>query len=151
VGEGAIRGELTRLAESCGVSDCVTFRGRVDDAALAELYARCDCFVLPAIVDAGGDTEGLGVVLLEAMSYRKPVIATRVGGIPDIVIDGQTGLLVEEKDPAGLAQAIRRVLDDPELAVRLGWAGAMCVQERCGWDRIVDAIEALYRGEEPAL
>ena len=145
VGEGSPKAELLALAARLGIADRVTFHGRVDDDALSELYARCDVFVLPAIVDAHGDTEGLGVVLLEAMSYRKPVIASNVGGIPDIVHDGETGLLVAQKDPAALAAALARVLDDRELASQLARQGADYVQQRFDWERIVDEIEALYR------
>ncbi len=79
------------------------------------------------------------------MSYRKPVIASNVGGIPDIVHDGETGLLVAQKDPAALAAALARVLDDRELASQLARQGADYVQQRFDWERIVDEIEALYR------
>lgn len=148
VGEGNLKAELMKRAAQLGISDRVIFHGRVDDDALITLYARCSLFVLPSIIDSHGDTEGLGVVLLEAMSYQKPVIATSVGGISDIVRDGETGLLVAEKSAPALAQAIERILDDPELARRLGKQGAEYVKERFDWDRIVDEIETLYRGVE---
>jgi glycosyltransferase involved in cell wall biosynthesis len=148
VGEGNLKPELMKRAAHLGISDRVSFHGRVDDSSLAELYARCSLFVLPAIVDSHGDTEGLGVVLLEAMSYQKPVIATNVGGIPDIIHDGETGLLVEEKNASALAHAIERLLDDPHLGRRLGEQGALFVEERFDWHRIVDEIEALYRGSD---
>jgi glycosyltransferase involved in cell wall biosynthesis len=146
VGEGHLSTELVQMAARRRLLDRITFHGRVDDATLADLYAQCDVFVLPSIVDAQGDTEGLGVVLLEAMSYQKPVVASRVGGIPDIVIDGETGLLVEQKDSMALANAVERILDRPELAGRLGRNGAAYVQRRFDWSHIVDAIEALYQG-----
>ncbi len=145
VGEGSLKASLMERAVELGISDRVTFHGRVDDDTLARLYARCTIFVLPAIVDAHGDTEGLGVVLLEAMSYQKPVIATAVGGIRDIVRDGETGLLVAEKDAPALALAIQRLLDDPAWAVSLGRRGAAYVKEQFDWERIVDEIESLYR------
>lgn len=148
VGEGNQKTELMALVERLGVSDRVTFRGRVDDEELVGLYAECDLFVLPAIVDSKGDTEGLGVVLLEAMSYKKPVVATNVGGIPDIVRDQQTGLLVEQKDAQALAEAIKCILEDTALARRLGEQGAAYVKQRFDWTRIVDDVEALYHGQE---
>src|SRR5439155_1687474 len=79
--------------------------------------------VLPSIVDARGDTEGLGVVLLEAMSYHLPVVASNVGGITDIVADGETGLLVPPADPVALAAALERLATDAPLAERLADAG----------------------------
>jgi len=148
VGEGSLKAGLSDQAARLGISNAVTFHGRVDDDTLAQLYAGCSLFVLPAIVDAHGDTEGLGVVLLEAMSYQKPVIATSVGGIGDIVRDGETGLLVPEKDAPALAHAIRQLLDHPDWAASLGRRGAVYIQERFDWKRIVDELQALYRGEE---
>jgi glycosyltransferase involved in cell wall biosynthesis len=136
------------LADRLGVSENVTFHGRVDDEELADMYACGDVFVLPAIVDSHGDTEGLGVVLLEAMSYRKPVIGTNVGGIPDIIHHEVTGLLVEQKDPGALAEAIERLFEDREFARRLGQQGAAYVQQRFDWSHIVDQVEALYHGQD---
>jgi glycosyltransferase involved in cell wall biosynthesis len=148
VGEGNQKTELMALVDRLGLSDRVTFQGRVNDEELAKLYARCDLFVLPAIVDSHGDTEGLGVVLLEAMSYQRPVVAANVGGIPDIVRHEQTGLLVEQKDAQALADAIARILEDSDLARRLGEQGAAYVQQRFDWSRIVDDVEALYHERE---
>src|SRR2546426_510520 len=85
--------------------------------------AAASVLVLPAIVDARGDTEGLGVVLLEAMSYGVPVIGSDLGGITDIVTDGETGLLVPPQDSAALAAALERLATDRGLARRLGEAG----------------------------
>lgn len=148
VGEGSLKASLMELAVELGIADSVTFHGRVDDETLARLYAQCTIFVLPAIVDAHGDTEGLGVVLLEAMSYQKPVIATAVGGIGDIVRDGETGLLVAEKDAPALAEAIQQLLDNPAWAVSLGQRGAVYVRERFDWERIVEETASLYYGRE---
>ncbi len=148
VGDGSLKAEWTALAAERGLSEYVTFHGRVDDRALAVLYAECDVFVLPSIVDTHGDTEGLGVVLLEAMSCRKPVVASNVGGITDIVRDGETGLLVPQRDATALAAAVERLLADPDLARRLGQSGADYAQQRFDWTHIVDEIEAMYRGRE---
>jgi glycosyltransferase involved in cell wall biosynthesis len=125
----------------------VFFRGRIPYEELAELYARCDLFVLPAIVDSRGDTEGLGVVLVEAMSYKKPVIATNVGGIPDIVRHDETGILIQQRDPQALAQAIEAVLSDKTWAKELGQAGFAHIKEYFAWPRIVDQVMALYSPE----
>jgi len=149
VGFGPERDPLELHAERLGLSDRVEFLGRVSSADLVAAYRRASCFVLPATLDERADTEGLGVVLLEAMSYGVPVVATRRGGIVDIVEDGRTGVLVED-DPAALAHGIGSVLDDAERARALGEAGRARVRDRFGWDSIVDRLEAVYRspGEE---
>ena len=144
VGAGDQRPLLERLVEDKGLTERVFFRGRIPYEELAELYAGCDLFVLPAIVDSRGDTEGLGVVLVEAMSYKKPVIATNVGGIPDIVRHNETGILVEQRDPQALAQAIEAMLTDENRARELGRAGLDYVKEYFSWPRIVDQVMALY-------
>jgi glycosyltransferase involved in cell wall biosynthesis len=101
-------------------------------------------FVLPSIVDKRGDTEGLGVVLLEAMSYRVPVIGSAIGGITDIIADGETGLLVPPEDSAAIAAAVQRIAGDPALAERLADAGSRRVREQFGWDAITAAWLQCY-------
>lgn len=148
VGEGPRLEALRERAAALGVPVC--FRSGISEAELAEEYATCDCFVLPAIVDSRGDTEGLGVVLIEALSFRRPVVASAVGGIVDVVRDRETGLLVPEKDPQALADAVASVLEDPALARTLGERGYAHVRTIFDWDRIIDRTERLYRGEAPA-
>ena len=145
VGDGPERPRLEALARSSGALDRVEFRGRVSDAELQRAYRDADVFVLPSVLDARGDTEGLGVVLLEAMNYGIPVIASRIGGIVDIVVEGETGLLVPPGDEAGLAAALDRVLGDPAFASRLGEAGRRRLAEQFSWDAIVSRLEAVYR------
>ncbi len=144
VGEGHERLLLEETIRRYGLEDRVKLAGRVSDETLEMLYARCQVFVLPSIVDSSGDTEMLGMVSLEAMRYRKPVIATRVGGISDIVVDNESGLLVEQRDPEALAAAIDRVLGDPELAGRLGQCGYVYAREHFAWPAVVRETLALY-------
>jgi len=144
VGTGSRQAALERMAAEQGVQDDIHFLGRVSSQELARLYATCDAFVLPSIVDRHGDTEGLGVVLLEAMSYGRPVVASDVGGIPDIVRHESTGLLVPEKDTPALVQALKRLLTDEGLAERLGLAGQAYVRAHFTWSSIVDRIIELY-------
>jgi len=144
VGEGHERPGLERLASELGIEGRVHFHGWVSQEELDRLYRTCDLFVLPSVVDSGGDTEGLGVVLIEALRYRKPVIGSEVGGIPDIIEDGVSGLLVPPGEPRALAAAIRRVLDDPALARRLGEDGFQYVAEKFDWERIADKMADLY-------
>jgi glycosyltransferase involved in cell wall biosynthesis len=144
VGAGPQQQELVELSQSSGIADRVTFAGRVSDEALQEHYRTCEIFVLPSIVDPTGDTEMLGMVLLEAMRYRKPVIASNVGGIPDIVQDGENGLLIPEKDPAALAAALKQLLADRQLSSTLGAHGYAYAQAHFGWDAVLNQTVGLY-------
>lgn len=146
VGEGPEKGRLQSLAKELGVSEKVFFEGWVSQEELQALYSQCNVFVLPAIIDSKGDTEGLGVVLLEAMSYKKAVVASNLGGIADIVKDKETGLLVAEKDTQGLSEAIKSLLEDPSFAASLGQRGYEHVQKQFGWERILSQWTALYGG-----
>lgn len=144
VGEGPDLPALQEQARQGGIADRVEFRGQVPDAELHEAYATASVFVLPAVVDGRGDTEGLGVVLLEAMNYRLPVIGSSLGGITDIILDEQTGLLVPQRDPAALAAALQRIADDPALAARLADAGYRHAQEHFSWPVITARWEECY-------
>jgi glycosyltransferase involved in cell wall biosynthesis len=144
LGRGSERARLESLIDELGLADKVRLLDYVSDKELAELYQQCDILVQPSITDSGGDFEGLGMVLLEAMSYEKPVVATRVGGILDIVRHNETGVMVEERDPQALAQAIEAVLADHSWARELGQAGFTYVKEYFSWPRIVDQVMALY-------
>jgi len=144
VGTGPDEETLHRQVAECGIEPLVTFHGFVSSPDLAELYRNCDVFVLPAVVDAKGDTEGLGVVLIDAMSHRRPVVASGVGGIVDLVIDGRTGLAVAPADEQALAEAIRRILTDPELAARLARAGLDHIRQNYSWNAIIDRLLHLY-------
>src|SRR6266704_883750 len=145
VGDGPERARIEARVREQGLDGRVAVRGRVSDAELQAAYAAADVFVLPAVMDRRGDTEGLGVVLLEAMNHRVPVVASRIGGITDIVEDGVSGLLVPPGDPDALAGAIGRLARDPELATRLGDAGYRRLGERFTWEAIVARWEAVYR------
>ena len=145
VGDGPEAARIRARAEERGAADRVELRGRQPDDALRAAYASADVFVLPAIVDARGDTEGLGVVLLEAMNFGLPVIGSAAGGIVDIVIDGETGLLVPPADARSLARAIERLARDRELSSRLGEAGRRFVRERFSWSAIVERWLSVYR------
>ena len=143
-GDGAEGSRLREQVKSLGLEDRVEMPGRVPEPELHRAFARAHVLVLPSIVDARGDTEGLGVVLLEAMSYRLPVIASNVGGITDIVADGKTGVLVPPADPAALAAALERLATDAPLAERLAEAGRRYVQEHFSWPAILEEWQACY-------
>jgi glycosyltransferase involved in cell wall biosynthesis len=142
----AIEDEVVRL----GLQQQVTVHGIVSNEELQRQYSIADVFVLPAIVDDRGDTEGLGVVLIEALSSGTPVVASDVGGIGDVVLDGRTGLLVPQKDPAAIAAAVLRILEDPSLGPRLAHAGLDHVRRYFSWERITAAVVDVYENAAPA-
>ncbi len=144
VGDGPERVALESRVAALGVEDQVTFEGVIPREQLEEHFASCDGVVLPAVTDAKGDTEGLGVVLIEAMSYGRPVIASAVGGIIDIVKHEETGLLVPPGDPAALAAAIGRYASDPTFAHAVAACGREYVAREFSWDTIVDRLSERY-------
>jgi len=137
VGKGFLEAEIKSQCSSLGLNAVIDFLGFVSKEELASEYANCDIFVLPAIVDSKGDTEGLGIVMIEALAHEKPVVATAVGGIVDVIFSGSTGLLVPEKDPYALAEAILKLLWNPSLAEQMGRKGLEDIQARFSWCRII--------------
>jgi len=144
LGEGTDRAKLEAQVHELGLDGRVKMPGRVPEADLHRAFHTANVLVLPSIVDQRGDTEGLGVVLLEALSYRVPVIGSAIGGITDIIADGQTGLLVPPEDPAAIATALERIATDPAFATRLAEAGCRRVREQFGWDAIIAAWQECY-------
>jgi glycosyltransferase involved in cell wall biosynthesis len=136
VGAGILEQDIRDQCRALGLDSIIHFLGFVSKEELADEYACCDIFVLPAIVDSKGDTEGLGIVLIEALAHEKPVVATQVGGIPDVIKSEVTGLLVPDKNPKALAQAILETLANPASAQERAQRGLQDVQVRFSWDRI---------------
>ena len=139
VGEGSEAEALRRQARARGVAGRVIFTGRRDD--ISALTADLTVAVLPSL------REAQGISLLEAMARRIPVVASDVGGIPEVVTDGVDGLLVPPEDAAALAAAIIRLLRDPDLRRRLGEAGFRTVADRFSIDAQVRRIQAVYDEE----
>ncbi|HWI52009.1 MAG TPA: glycosyltransferase family 4 protein [Symbiobacteriaceae bacterium] len=135
-GEGLLAQELPRLATELGIRNAVDFQGFISD--VPGFLSHAGIFVLSS------RSEGLGLVVVEAMAAGRPVVATRVGGVPEVVVDGETGLLVPPEDPGALAGAIRRLLADPDLAARMGEAGRRRAQEFFSAGRMADLTVALY-------
>lgn len=144
VGDGPERQELENLVQHHGLTNRVTFTGYVSDELLAERFRRCSFFVLPAVYDKKGDIEGLGVVLIEAMAYSKPVIASRAGGIVDIVQDTQNGFLVPPGDVDALARAMEKLATDDRSRSVMGRKAKQTVDEKFNWDTIVQHVITLY-------
>jgi glycosyltransferase involved in cell wall biosynthesis len=136
-GDGDERPELEMLAATHGIADRVEFVGQYDRERIARLFKGCTFFVMPS------RSEGLPLVSLEAMAAGKPVIATRVGGVPEVVIDGVTGLLTSPGDPVGLADAVCRLLESPTLAGQLGKAGGRQVVS-FDWQSVSEKYDSVY-------
>jgi glycosyltransferase involved in cell wall biosynthesis len=137
VGDGELRETLEAQRRRLGLEGIVRFAGWQE--RVADYVALFDLFVLPSL------GEHFGRVLLEAMAMAKPVVATRAGGVPEIVLDGQTGLLVPPADPAALAAAIVALVQDGARAERMGAAGRRRVVSEFSLARHVEAVEAVYR------
>ncbi len=137
-GDGEKADELRRLASALGIADHVHWLGWRSDAA--DLMAAFDLLLAPSL------WEGFGLVLLEAMARRVPVIASRVGAIPEVIVHGETGLLIEPRDVDSLAQAMARLLEDRPLRKYMGLLGAARLEERFSIERMVEATMAVYQG-----
>lgn len=147
VGVGDLTDKLkAQAAEVSTTPDAanIIFTGKLSPEELANEYKTANVFTLPAIVDSKGDTEGLGVVLIEAMELGLPVVASNVGGIPDVVVDGVSGILVPEKNPEALASAYKRLAAEPELQKQLLEGARKRIDECFNWSKIVERQIAVY-------
>ena len=145
VGVGDLTDKLKAQAAEIADAAEIIFTGKLSPEELANEYRTANVFTLPAIVDSKGDTEGLGVVLIEAMELGLPVVASNVGGIPDVVVDGVSGILVPEKDPEALAGAYRRLAADPGLVKQLLEGAQKRIAECFSWDKIVERQIGVYK------
>jgi len=137
VGAGPQRGALEERARNLGVSGTIVFAGF--RARAGPFMAFADVFVQPSL------SEGMPNAVLEAMAASRPVVASSVGGIPELIVDGESGILVPPSDPHALAAAVARLLVDRALAVRLAAAAAKRARELFSFDRALAETEALYR------
>lgn len=145
VGEPGEQGDALRAAISAHRLDgVVTLQGAVKHDQLRELYARAALFVLPCLVAANGDRDGIPNVLAEAMAMGLPVVTTPVSGIPELVEDGRNGVFVKEADDHSLAQAIGTLLSAPRERERLGMAARKTILEVFDARRTIGALDALF-------
>ncbi len=142
VGDGPLKENLLKLAKELDVP--VTFTGYKTGEELESEYLNATVFVLPSKPDKIGQTETLGVVTIEALSYGVPVVASNIGGIPDVIKDGKTGLLFKPGDFHDLADKIITLLDNPPLREKLVREGQMHIRTNYSWDRIVERLEKIY-------
>lgn len=135
---GGEQKEYRALAKTLGIEGVVEFLGDIPHSAVPDYLGKLDIFVQPSL------SESFGVAILEAQAMEIPVVASNVGGIPEVVENGETGLLVEARDSGALAEAILRLLGDEALCHRMGAKGRAFVEESYTWAANADRMEALY-------
>jgi glycosyltransferase involved in cell wall biosynthesis len=138
VDEGSDNRYAPRLVREYGLSDRVTFTGKLSHSELVEHYSKAEIVVLPSLY------EGFGFPAAEAMACEVPVIATTAGALPEIVVDGETGITVPPADPYALSIAIRRLLSDEALRRRLGKAGRKRVEQNFTWEKTAKETLQVY-------
>ena len=127
VGGGEDYDYLIHLARELGVSDIVNFTGPLTNEQVHELYAQASVMVLPCVRARNGDMDGIPVALMEAMAHKVPVISTYIAGIPELIRDGESGILLAPHDPIAIADAVGTLLSDRKLAERLANHGVKII------------------------
>lgn len=120
VGEGPLEWELRARIEALGVGDCVRLTGALSESDILRTLAAASVFALPCVTEAGGGMDNLPTVIMEAMASGLPVVSTPIAGVPEMVIEGETGFLVPQKNPEAVAAAIAKLLEHPALATEFG-------------------------------
>lgn len=144
IGQGSQEHELRELSQKMRLDAQITFMGEVSNKKLPLYYSLADVFVAPSIRDKDGDTEGLGVVILEAMACGIPVVASRIGGITDIIEHNKNGLLIAPKNIAQLASAIIQLLKEKGLGGRLTTNARAGIEQIFDWRVIARQFEGIY-------
>jgi colanic acid/amylovoran biosynthesis glycosyltransferase len=144
IGDGPLKGSLQTLVKSLGLEQRVRFLGALPHAQVLTWMRKAAMLVLPSVRTSTGRVEGLGMVMLEAAATGVPVVGSRIGGIPEGVIDGETGLLAPERDTEALARCIVDLLDDPSARLRMGARARALVEERFDLRRQTEILEDLY-------
>jgi glycosyltransferase involved in cell wall biosynthesis len=139
IGEGEFRSGLERLAQASSARVVIT--GGMPHHRVADALAAADVVVVPSVVDSRGRVDSTTSTVPEALASGRPLVATAVGGIPEIVRDGENGLLVPQKDPAALASAIERLRGDSDLRERLARQAREYAVANLSWDASIDALE----------
>ena len=142
-GKGDLEEELRSRARGAGIS--LKLVGNIARSALPRYFAMADAVVVPSVKDAAGNVDGLPNVLLEAMASANAIVATDVAGIPEALRAGEEGLLVPEKDPAGIADAVEELMRSEELRRRLGRAARRRVEEDLSWKNAGEKFESVLR------
>ncbi len=150
IGEGTIRGVCQDLAQGLGVDEAVAFLGAQPHEVVAEEMRRARAFVQHSVIGSDGNSESMPNSILEASASGLPVVATRHAGIPEVVVDGETGFLVEERDVEGMARHMTRLVLEPGLAAELGRAGRSRVQESFSIESRIARLWEIVGASAPA-
>lgn len=145
-GEGPLKPELIRLVNELNLSNKVIFLGLVNEDEVPFYYSLCDIYIIPSIIDQKGNTEGLGVPVIEAMSYGKPVIGFDVGGPKYTIIDGVNGFSVKEKDWESMGEKILELLYSEKLSAKFGDEGRKLYYSNYSWNKIINKYEEIFKG-----
>lgn len=137
-GSGPNRKYLEILTKKLGLNDKIIFTGYIKNSELPFYFASSDVFVLPSIVTREGDTEGLGIVLLEAMASGTPVIGSNVGGIRDIIEDNKTGFLTKPRNPEDIANKIVKLLQDEKIRHFFSMEGLKLIEDKFSWEIVTN-------------
>ncbi|MEE8078827.1 MAG: glycosyltransferase family 4 protein [Pseudomonadales bacterium] len=143
-GDGPLRSELQAQAARSAYGDRIHLPGALSRRDVARLFADADVCVAPGIVDTTGRAESFGITMEESMASGLPCVGSRVGGIPETIGDGVTGLLIEPGNPSVLASAILQLVDDAELRQRMGRAGQMRAEEHFAWPVLARQVVEIY-------
>jgi colanic acid/amylovoran biosynthesis glycosyltransferase len=144
-GDGPLRGKLEALATQLGLAQTVKFLGEVSQEQAVSLYEAAHAFVLASVVTDSGEEENQPVVLAEAQASGLPVIATAIGGIPESMLDGESGLLVPPRNSGALASAMLWLIDHPEAWGPMGRAGRVHVEKHFNLEKCHDQLVDIYR------
>ena len=140
IGDGPLREELHARAAEKNLAEAVLFSGEQSQSRVLSALTACDIFVLAAIVDSRGASDVFPTVIAEAMTSAKPVVSTTVAGIPELVAQNETGLLVAPREPQALALALRRLIDDAELRADFGQAGRERMERHFTIERTIEPL-----------
>lgn len=139
IGIGELEDEIKKQSHDVGVDERVVFAGLVPHSDLAKYLAIGDVFVRPSL------SEGLGNVFLEAMTFGLPVVGTKVGGIPDFLVDGETGLFCNVQDPKSIAEKVKLLVEDKQLGEKLIRNGQELVKEKYNWNFIAPKMSSVFK------
>jgi len=145
VGDGSLKEKLQKLVDDLSIRSNVIFKGDLNQTEVLKLYQDCHVFILSSVTASTGDKEGQALVLQEAQATGMPVISTFHNGIPDGVLDGKSGFLVEERDIDGLAEKVQILIDTPDMIAEFGKTGRKFVEKRYDINLLNKRVEGFYQ------
>jgi glycosyltransferase involved in cell wall biosynthesis len=145
IGDGPLKQELLQLVNDLNLGQKIEFLGSQPNSVVMEWMSKADVFCLPSVTAKSGDSEGLGMVFLEAASAKVPIVATNHGGIPEAVVDGETGFLVEERNSVELAEKLLVLLDNRELSLQMGNNARVMIEKKFNLSIQSKKLEELYK------